>query len=313
MNQRRKPIAVPASRVPRPGAAAFTLIELSIVLVIIGLIVGGVLVGQNLIAAAGLRATISQIERYNTAVHTFQTKYNALPGDIADPAASSFGFIARGTYPGQGDGNGIIEGAYNSGGQHSGLYESQGETVVFWRDLSTANLIDGGFASAVSSGGSCCSSTYVPLYFPAAKLGNGNSFYVWSGGPSINNSSSNGQNYFGIAIINAVGGGSLPESLPGLTVAQAQSIDSKIDDGLPQSGNVTAVLVYSQYAIWSAGGGGYGASTGFQGQGNPTTAATPGSATTCYDNGGAGGATQQYSVEISGGANINCALSFRFQ
>lgn len=67
----------------------FTLIELSIRLVIIGLIVGGVLVGRDLIE----RAQISQIEKYNTVVHTFQLKYNALPGDIAN--AAQFGFVAR--------------------------------------------------------------------------------------------------------------------------------------------------------------------------------------------------------------------------
>jgi hypothetical protein len=49
---------------------------MSVVLVIIGLLVGGVLVGQNLIAAAGLRATISQIEKYNTAANTFRGKYD---------------------------------------------------------------------------------------------------------------------------------------------------------------------------------------------------------------------------------------------
>jgi prepilin-type N-terminal cleavage/methylation domain-containing protein len=69
----------------------FTLIELSIVLVIIGLIVGGILVGQDLIKAAAIRATIQQVESYNTAAHTFQTKYNALPGDIAAQSASTFG------------------------------------------------------------------------------------------------------------------------------------------------------------------------------------------------------------------------------
>jgi prepilin-type N-terminal cleavage/methylation domain-containing protein len=44
-------------------SAGFTLIEISIVLVIIGLIVGGVLVGHDLIRAAGVRATISQVEK----------------------------------------------------------------------------------------------------------------------------------------------------------------------------------------------------------------------------------------------------------
>ena len=56
-------------------SAGFTLIELSIVLVIIGLIIGGVLVGRDLIAAAQVRAQISQIEKYQTAVNTFRGKY----------------------------------------------------------------------------------------------------------------------------------------------------------------------------------------------------------------------------------------------
>jgi hypothetical protein len=52
------------------------------VLVIIGLIVGGILVGPEMIAAAAVRAQISQIEKYHTAVHTFQSKYGGLPGDL---------------------------------------------------------------------------------------------------------------------------------------------------------------------------------------------------------------------------------------
>ncbi len=105
-------------------------------------------------------------------------------------------------------------------------------------------------------------------------------------------------------------------SSSGLTVAQAQSIDSKVDDGLPQSGNVTALLVTTA-VYWSAGGSGTwpanaGAGSGFGGRGGPTTAATPGSATTCFDNGSVVG-PQQYSLAQDGGSNINCALSFRFQ
>src|ERR1700735_2969244 len=100
---------------PAPTAQrGFTLIELSIVLVIIGLIVGGVLVGQDLIRAADVRAQISQIEKYQTAVNTFRGKYGYLPGDIKDPDASSFGFQPRGPYAGEGDGNGILEGNENN-------------------------------------------------------------------------------------------------------------------------------------------------------------------------------------------------------
>src|SRR3954468_8091893 len=61
----------------------FTLIELSIVLVIIGLVVGGVLVGRDLMRAAELRAVVSDFDRFQTALYTFQSKYNCLAGDCA--------------------------------------------------------------------------------------------------------------------------------------------------------------------------------------------------------------------------------------
>lgn len=53
----------------------FTLVELSIVLVIIGLIIGGVMVGRDLIKTSEVRSQISQIEEFKTAVNTFKVKY----------------------------------------------------------------------------------------------------------------------------------------------------------------------------------------------------------------------------------------------
>jgi prepilin-type N-terminal cleavage/methylation domain-containing protein len=309
----------------------FTLIELSIVLVIIGLMVGGILVGQNLINAAAVRATISQIEKYNTAANTFREKYGYLPGDIPDPQASSFGFIQRSndTY-GRGDGNGVIEGSYEdrTGSNDCGTQEITGETVVFWVDLSTAHLIDGGFntASNYSYPSIAVTGTSTPSlsnFFPQAKLGGGNYVYVWSGSSGISGEvcgganqgvySGNGVNYFGITAITAVGDGGSKAgfvySTPGLTANQAYSIDSKIDDGFPQSGNVTAVYV-NDLAYWA----------GTSNDGAAYTTATPGSATSCFDNSntssgtpGVAGATQHYSLEISNGSNVNCALTFKMQ
>jgi hypothetical protein len=77
--------------------SGFTLIDISIVLVIIGLIVGEVLVGRDLIEASRIRAQISQLEKFNLVANTFKLKYGYLLGDIPEPHASAFGFAARGT------------------------------------------------------------------------------------------------------------------------------------------------------------------------------------------------------------------------
>ena len=82
---------LPSSKSPY-DKKGFTLIELSIVLVIIGLIAGGVLIGRDLINAAAIRAQISQIEKIQTAVNTFRGKFNALPGDMGTAIANQFGF-----------------------------------------------------------------------------------------------------------------------------------------------------------------------------------------------------------------------------
>ncbi|MGC2657118.1 MAG: prepilin-type N-terminal cleavage/methylation domain-containing protein [Bryobacteraceae bacterium] len=218
----------------------FTLIELSVVLVIIGLIIGGVVVGRDLIKASEARATITQIEKYNTAANTFREKYSFLPGDINATAAAQFGFIARGQYAGQGDGNGLIEGVWgNSRGKNQGEEEEAGETVVFWTDLSTARMIDGSFQAASI----CCRGsevTAIDTYLPAAKLGQGNYIYVFSSGQ---------KNYFGLSAVTAIGSSAVEDvwgdtsSTPSLSVQQAYEIDRKIDDGLPQSGNVLAQYI----------------------------------------------------------------------
>ena len=65
----------------------FSLVELSIVLVILGLLVGGVLSGQSLIRAAELRAATQEYQRYYTATQTFRDKYFAIPGDFNNAQA----------------------------------------------------------------------------------------------------------------------------------------------------------------------------------------------------------------------------------
>lgn len=135
----------------------FTLIELSIVLVIIALIVGGVLTGRELIRVAQNRAYVAQITEYNAAVVAFRGKYNCLPGDCAN-GTSFFPTTANG------NGNNIIStlGDYGdaldnitNGANYlsiclmagQGAYGIVGsEPLNFWDQLRLAGTINGPFA-----------------------------------------------------------------------------------------------------------------------------------------------------------------------
>ena len=81
----------------RHNKSGFTLIELSIVLVIIGLIVGGILVGQDLIKSAEMRNLASQLRQYQVATSTFRGKYNEIPGDMLYINVQAFGLGIDGT------------------------------------------------------------------------------------------------------------------------------------------------------------------------------------------------------------------------
>ncbi len=277
----------------------FTLLELSIVLTVIGLLAGGVLVGEDMIRAASVKSTVSQVQRYKTVVGTFQAKFAALPGDISPLLVKRYGFTARDGTAGRGDGNNLLDGQAGKGS----LLQGGGETGLFWVDLSSANglnlnLIENSFNSASNASLPTTSATTLPSYLPAASIGRGNYFYVYE---------SNGTNYFGLSAVLKLSVGVL-DSVPSLSVMQAYQIDQKIDDGFPLLGSVIATYLDKTGIYWSAGNGGY--DSGQVGIGN--TSATPPSASTCYDNGNVNGNAQNYSITTKRGSGANCALSFEF-
>jgi prepilin-type N-terminal cleavage/methylation domain-containing protein len=285
----------------RHQARGFTLIELSVVLVIIGLIVGGVLVGQDLIRAAEARATIAQIEKYNTAVNTFYGKYGELPGDIEPNLVTNFGFTAipvRAGIPGRGNGDGLID-AYVYPNTGTLGWGNSGENLFFWADLSAnSQLIDGTFNTITDAGVNISSNAGFAPYLPQAKIGNSNYVAV---------TSVNGNNYF--QLINPISSSSDSTfyAQAGLTVSQAYAIDQKMDDGLPQTGHVLATASVSYFGPGeSMNPGGWGVDGSFN-LPSAFSASTP-SATTCYDT-----TSGQYSVTQNNGDGVNCALSLQFQ
>jgi prepilin-type N-terminal cleavage/methylation domain-containing protein len=110
----------------------FTLIEIAIVLVIIGLLLGGVLKGQELITGARVRNLISQQDGIKAAFFGFQDRYRALPGDYA---AADQNINCTGGCP-SGNGNGRVEDAAGSK-----------EYIFTWTHLTAAGFLNGSYTA----------------------------------------------------------------------------------------------------------------------------------------------------------------------
>lgn len=215
----------------------FTLIELSIVLVIIGLVVGGILAGRELIEAASIRAQISQIDQMRTAVLMFQEKYGGYPGDLTPDIAGRLGMATRSGLDGMGNGDMQI----GAGGfPFTSMYCLRGESSLFWNDLTFDPLIKGRYAENGEA-----PITIAPgeagRYLPEAAMGNGASIQVYSHYLPFSVSSACAEHDFcfsttRITFTNPDGAyaGFEDAFLP----AQAFAIDSKMDDGVPQDGRV---------------------------------------------------------------------------
>src|SRR5690606_37829535 len=87
---------------------AFTLLELSIVLAVIGLLIGAITIGKDIVHASKIRATLAQIESFNAASAAFETKYSALPGDMAASRATKYSLFTLTGNSNFGDGDGRI-------------------------------------------------------------------------------------------------------------------------------------------------------------------------------------------------------------
>ncbi|MBN9542981.1 MAG: type II secretion system protein [Alphaproteobacteria bacterium] len=179
----------------------FTLVELSIVLVIIGFLFGAVSAGQNLIRSSQVTATIAEIEKVKQAVKTFETQYGALPGDITD--SNTIGVMPSGTS----SGNAIISG---------------NEDVLFWAHLNQAKLYTGNFSGNSGDRYIITSGTSIGGV-PAGKIPNSGFRIV---------STANG------LAISLDGYSSTNNDLAVLSPSEAFGIDQKYDDGMAATGKI---------------------------------------------------------------------------
>lgn len=203
-------------------AAGFTLVELAIVIVIIGLLVGGVLGGQALIRQSQVQNLIKTIEGYKSAAQLYKTKYNGLPGD--DIRAYDWFGNSCDAMPSNcnGDGDGLI--VENNSGTDS-------EALRFWQHLVLGKFLTGNYIGISNGWTTVLQGLTLPkLSFKDAYVSVENRNYALiPQGFGYNN-------YFISGVVKT--GGVLRPNNPYLPPEDAYNVDKKMDDGKPWAGAV---------------------------------------------------------------------------
>ena len=197
----------------------FTLVEMSIVLVIIGLLVAGVLAGNNLIQTVRLTRIAADINEISAATNIFVDKYYYLPGDHPE-GWTIWGNECGSVVDCNGNGNGAIG---NGGGNGDGPFES----FVFWIQLSLSGILEKPGALP------CCGSFTAGEHVPESGFGKGVGYYVIATGLFGTRSPASSNAALRIS-------GSNNAFAPAASPADAWTVDKKMDDGNSRTGRFQA-------------------------------------------------------------------------
>jgi prepilin-type N-terminal cleavage/methylation domain-containing protein len=191
--------------------SGFTLIEIAIVLVIIGLLLGGILKGQELINSARVKNLAADFRNVPLFIYGYQDKFRALPGD--DPAVDTH--VTGGTpatTPGDSQGNGVIESPWNS-------TTVTDESYLFWQHVRLAGLAPGVTAPGAAG--------YLPTNASGGTIG------IQSGTTDLEKTPIDGTD--GKAI-----GGAYIICSTGILGKFVKQLDIQMDDGETDSGSMMA-------------------------------------------------------------------------
>ena len=207
----------------RRGESGFTLVELAIVMIIIGLLIGGILKGQELVANAQVTATVAQIKGLDGALSTFRDKYSAMPGDMRNAGTRLRNCTGNCVSSGAALGDGRI----NVPGTLGNLPSIGDEARVAMSHLAAADLISG--VQIIPTNNSFGEA------LPEAKIGGGFWIGHTSTGAATGVTGMRPGHYLVMNGTVAAAGGT-----NGVTTTQAAQIDRKMDDGVGNAGDIQA-------------------------------------------------------------------------
>lgn len=196
------------------GEKGFTLVELSIVIVIIGLIVAGVIGGQALVRQAKIKGVVTEVEKYRVALNSFRLEYNALPGDFENAQS----FWGAGTVT-NGDGNRLI----------SAVHMNQVENLAAFEHLTMAGLIEGTYNGVWGGAGE------IGVNIPRNPYSQSTSFYFYGDPAPLWGNYSRGNSIVASGFSTNQGYNDYQ-----INVKDAYGIDVKLDDGKPLLGSVVS-------------------------------------------------------------------------
>lgn len=229
---------------------AFSLVELSIVLVILGLLVGGVLSGQSLIRAAEIRSVSTDYSKYLAATYSFRDKYFALPGDMTN--ATSFWGVAAGTAGNDATCyNAVGAGTATCNGDGDGFISASGmsEYYLFWKHLANAGLIEGSYLGTDATNAGYAIADVKSVNLPPCRI---DSFSAWQAfyNPVLAGTTTAfafpAGNLFRFSNPSGTGAPLNPQ--------EAWNIDTKVDDGFPGKGKIMSNKGSASTFCTTAGG-----------------------------------------------------------
>lgn len=213
----------------KTAIAGFTLVELAIVMVIIGLLIGGILQGNELIRNARVNRTISDSTGFVAAIYAYKDKYNALPGDHRN-ALTQLAGCTTASFCANGDGN-IVIAAPDYG---TDIYIARSilgtsgvamEATQLWKHLALADLVTG-----VNPNADPANPAWGDTH-PAASIGGGYEIYY----DAQTNVAGN------VTILRISKHGIVAGPWENLATPKiAAMIDRKMDDGMPNTGKTIA-------------------------------------------------------------------------